>query len=258
MATKGLTEITNQTNDNQDDAAFFDQFSLKTDGFTWTDPPVFIKGNGQEGKFYIGDLPLGEKLQIIPLNYSEWFGDLGMTSQQTWGQLWFVPVGSDCPVSGTVCVMYIKTGSLSEWRKKRQLWEITNKKLYQFAIVDCKFEKQSFQRLNPENGASQTINYYTIKFDFQNLDSNVEEVKRLKAEIKEKGVSQNGLPELYSSHLYNDSVSTMSMVPLTLKNAAPVNNEQKQNQQQQQQPAIAPALKTEQQEENDEIDEPIF
>lgn len=246
MATKSVTEIANQTND---DDAFFEQFSLKTDGFTWTDPPVVVKGNGQEGKFYIGDLPLGEKLRIIPLNYSEWFGDLGMTSQQTFGQLWFVPVGSDCQVSGTVCVMYIKTGSLSEWRKKRQLWEITNKKLYQFAIVDCKFEKQSFQRLN-ENGASQTINYYTIKFDFQNLDSNVEEVKRLKAEIKDKGVNQNGLPELYSSHLYTDSVSTISMVPLTLKNAAPMEPNQNTNQQ----PSLSPAVETD----KTEIDEPIF
>ncbi|NES89574.1 hypothetical protein [Okeania sp. SIO2B9] len=77
--------------------------------------PYNLRNDCQVGQWTNGQSMLGDKLAMTIIAKSEWYGNLGSTTDADWWQLWFVAErnGTAIPVPfETVMVTYIKTESL--------------------------------------------------------------------------------------------------------------------------------------------------
>ena len=83
------------------------------------DLAIGLRNNCQGGVWTLGDSPAGGKLHCSILKFSKWFGDLGSTSNELWGQIFLVaePGSSEDIPNNCVMVSYIKTRSLSDFNR---------------------------------------------------------------------------------------------------------------------------------------------
>lgn len=78
--------------------------------------PIAVRNNCQSGQWAIGDTDYGSKCSMTILKFSKFFGDLGKSNQELWGQIWFVAESGDLP-KGVVMLTYIKTQSLRDFNR---------------------------------------------------------------------------------------------------------------------------------------------
>jgi hypothetical protein len=78
--------------------------------------PIAVRNNCQSGQWAIGDTDYGTKCSMTVLKFGKFFGDLGKSSNELWGQIWFVAESGDLP-KGVVMVTYIKTQSLRDFNR---------------------------------------------------------------------------------------------------------------------------------------------
>ena len=78
--------------------------------------PLAVRNNCKFGQWMIGDTSYGAKCSMTVLKFSKFFGDLGLTSETLWAQLWFVAESGDLP-KGVVMVTYLKTQSLRDFNR---------------------------------------------------------------------------------------------------------------------------------------------
>lgn len=132
------------------------------------DAPFAIRNNCQIGQFTLGSSEqLGNKLSLRPIKFSLFYGDLGQTSRETWGQLWFVAEpgkSGDIPAS-ILCVTYLKTKSLSEFNYL--VAKIQSSRINPATgVFTCTFVKESRSIVGPD-GQSMIGNYYSLGWAWQ-------------------------------------------------------------------------------------------
>ncbi len=80
--------------------------------------PLPVRFNCKDGQFKIGPTePLGAEASIVILKTSSYFGDLGLTAECEWFQIFYV-VAPGCKAripQGVVCVSYLKKESLTNF-----------------------------------------------------------------------------------------------------------------------------------------------
>lgn len=78
--------------------------------------PLAVRNNCKYGQWMIGDTNYGTKCTMTILKFSKFFGDLGLTKQALWAQLWFIAESGELP-QGVVMVTYLKTQSLQDFNR---------------------------------------------------------------------------------------------------------------------------------------------
>jgi hypothetical protein len=78
--------------------------------------PISVRNNCQSGQWAIGDTDYGSKCSMTVLKFGKFFGDLGKSDNELWGQIWFVAESGELP-KGVVMVTYIKTQSLRDFNR---------------------------------------------------------------------------------------------------------------------------------------------
>lgn len=120
--------------------------------------PIGVRNNCQRGEWAIGDEFYGNKAAITILKFSKFFGNLGMTKNTLWGQIWFVVESGNLP-HDVVMVTYLKTRSLDDFN--RMVTEVQARGIEPGeGIFIPEFIKQS----GTKNG--NPTNYYSLKWSW--------------------------------------------------------------------------------------------
>lgn len=107
--------MTKQTESQQRPA--FSVFGAKAqDALLVPEIPIAVRNNCQSGQWAISDTDYGSKCSMTILKFAKFFGDLGKSNQELWGQIWFVAESGDLP-KGVVMLTYIKTQSLRDFNR---------------------------------------------------------------------------------------------------------------------------------------------
>lgn len=126
--------------------------------------PISVRCNCQSGRWFVGDNDCGSKLSLTILKFSRFFGKLGLTDREQFGQIWFVAESGDLP-QGTVLVTYIKTRSLQNFNQcvatiqARGIEPATG-------IFVPEFVKFSGNKPDAE-GVMRATNYYGLKWSWE-------------------------------------------------------------------------------------------
>lgn len=127
------------------------------------DSPFAIRNNCQIGQFTLGgSQQLGNKLSFRAIKFSRFFGDLGQTQSECWGQLWFVaePGKSGDIPENILAVTYIKTKSLSEFNNL--VIQIQARKINPATgVFTCGFVKES-RTIVGVDGQIMQGSYYSL------------------------------------------------------------------------------------------------
>jgi len=125
--------------------------------------PIAVRNNCQSGCWTIGDEDYGNKCSMTIIKFSKFFGNLGMTRQTLWAQLWFIAESGNLP-HGTVMLTYIKSRSLNDFN--RLVVSVQSRGIEPATgIFTPTFVKHSGQKPD-ENGTLRSTNYYSLKWDW--------------------------------------------------------------------------------------------
>jgi len=125
--------------------------------------PIAVRNNCQSGCWTIGDEEYGNKCSMTIIKFSKFFGNLGMTKQTLWAQLWFIAESGNLP-HGTVMLTYIKSRSLNDFN--RLVVSVQSRGIEPATgIFTPTFVKHSGQKPD-ENGTLRSTNYYSLKWDW--------------------------------------------------------------------------------------------
>ncbi|WP_445246409.1 hypothetical protein [Microcoleus sp. OTE_8_concoct_300] len=125
--------------------------------------PIAVRNNCQSGCWTIGDEEYGNKCSMTIIKFSKFFGNLGMTKQTLWAQLWFIAESGNLP-HGTVMLTYIKSRSLNDFN--RLVVSVQSRGIEPATgIFTPSFVKHSGQKPD-ENGTLRSTNYYSLKWDW--------------------------------------------------------------------------------------------
>jgi len=125
--------------------------------------PIAVRNNCQSGQWTIGDTDYGSKCSMTIIKFSKFFGNLGMTSNTLWGQLWFIAESGELP-QGTVMLTYIKSRSLNDFN--RLVVSVQSRGVEPATgIFTPEFVKHSGQKPD-DNGVVKPINYYSLKWSW--------------------------------------------------------------------------------------------
>lgn len=168
------------------------------------DAPFAIRNNCQIGQFTLGSSQqLGNKLSLRAVKFCRFFGDLGQSQGQLWGQLWFVaePGKSGDIPADILCITYLKTKSLSELNGLvSQLF--ANKVNPDTGVFTCGFIKESKSIIGLD-GQPMQANYYSLGWSWQS------------AQEFKSAYTNEQLAELKAkSSLFQDLEGTANMVCL--------------------------------------------
>ena len=155
--------------------------SKPSDAILVPEMPLNVRNNCQSGRWTIGDEEYDSKISMTILKFSKFFGTLGQTSNAIWGQVWFVAESGNLP-QGVVMVTYIKSRSLSDFN--RLVTSIQARGIEPATgIFEPNFIKHSGQKPD-ENGVLKPINYYSLKWNWQERkdDSELEKYAAVVAE----------------------------------------------------------------------------
>lgn len=140
-------------------------FGAIPSGIFIPDSPFAIRNNCQIGSFTLGSSEvLGNKLHLRAVKFSRFFGDLGQTQDEVWGQLFFLaePDSGDIP-QNIVCLTYLKTKSLTAFTDL--VTSLLAKKINPAAgIFSCYFVKES--RSIIKDGQILQANYYSLAWEW--------------------------------------------------------------------------------------------
>lgn len=128
------------------------------------DIPIQARNNCQSGQWVIGDMDYGSKCSMTILKFSKFFGNLGQSINTLWGQIWFVVESGELP-QGIVLVTYIKGRSLGELNRVVSSVQARGVEPA-LGIFIPEFQKHSGQKPD-ENGVVKPINYYSLKWHWQ-------------------------------------------------------------------------------------------
>lgn len=78
--------------------------------------PINVRNNCQIGRWMIGDVDYGSTCSMTILKFSKFFGGLGKTPRELWGQVWFIAESGELP-KGVVMVTYLKTQTLTDFNR---------------------------------------------------------------------------------------------------------------------------------------------
>lgn len=130
------------------------------------DDAFAIRNNCQTGQWNLGGSQnLGNKLSFRALKFVRFFGSLGQTSNEMWGQLWFVaePGCGEIPQS-IAALTYIKTRSLSNFLTLVNLIKARGVNPVS-GIFTASFVKESRAILDSLGNPSQG-HYYYLSWDW--------------------------------------------------------------------------------------------
>ena len=168
------------------------------------DTPFAIRNNCQIGQFTLGgSQQLGNKLSLRAIKFSRFFGDLGQTQNECWGQLWFVaePGKSGDIPEGILAVTYIKTKSLSEFNnliiqtQARKINPATG-------VFTCGFVKESRTIVGADGQVMQGT-YYSLGWSWQSAE-----------DFKSAYTDEQLLAVIAKSSTFQDLEGTANMVCL--------------------------------------------
>lgn len=166
------------------------------------DPPFPVRFDCKLGQVKIGDRPCGSKLDFIVVGYSTWFGNLGETLAESWGQLFYVvipPSGKkadrenaalELPLN-TVCVSYFKTRSLDGFNRLL-IPRLTHGENPEDGVFSIRFDSHQRQI----DGGT----YYSVAFDWR-------EAMESEADLFSRVTAIRGMT-------FNDPQGVKGMVPL--------------------------------------------
>lgn len=144
----------------------------------WTD------GNGEKG--------LGKEAQMVIVGFENFYGNLGKTKLENWGQVWAVCIEGCIPQNIVFCT-YVKRESLQNLNK------LVNK------VIS---ENDNF---DPGNGIftptfsyreGQWGPYWALTWEWERLEEDAPIIERIKASLKDK------------YHLLEDPIGTKDMISL--------------------------------------------
>lgn len=168
------------------------------------DTPFAIRNNCQIGQFTLGgSQQLGNKLSLRAIKFSRFFGDLGQTQNESWGQLWFVaePGKSGDIPENILCLTYVKTKSLSEFNnlvvqiQARHINPATG-------VFTCGFVKES-RTIIGSDGQIMQGTYYSLGWSWTPA-----------AEFKSAYTDSQLLAAIAKASSFHDLEGTASMVCL--------------------------------------------
>lgn len=120
--------------------------------------PIGVRNNCQSGQWFINDKSYGQTLSMTIVKFSKFFGNLGQTKNELWGQIWFIAESGELP-QNVVMVTYIKTRSLNNFN--RLITEIQSREIEPAeGIFIPSFVKHSGQK------DGKPINYYSLEWDW--------------------------------------------------------------------------------------------
>lgn len=125
--------------------------------------PFNVRNNCQSARWMIEDEEYGSKLSLSVLKFSKFYGDLGMTFNQIWGQIWFIAESGELP-KDIVCCTYIKTKSLRDFNRCVASVQCSEKQP-EHGIFTPEFVKNSGQTID-ENGDPKKTTYYSLKWSW--------------------------------------------------------------------------------------------
>lgn len=135
------------------------------------DSPFAIRNNCQIGQFTLGSSQqLGNKLSFRAVKFSRFFGDLGQSQNESWGQLWFVaePGKSGDIPANILCLTYIKTKSLSEFNNL--IAQIQSRRINPATgVFTCGFIKES-RTIVGSDGQMMQGNYYSLGWSWSSVE----------------------------------------------------------------------------------------
>jgi hypothetical protein len=141
--------------------------SLPSEGEIFIPDDAFaVRNNCQTGQWNVGGTQnLGSKLSFRALKFARFFGSLGQTSNEMWGQLWFVaePGCGDFPAS-IAALTYIKTRSLTNFLTLINLIKARGVNPVS-GVFTAAFNKESRAILDPFGNPSQG-HYYYLSWDW--------------------------------------------------------------------------------------------
>lgn len=149
--------------------------------------PIAVRNNCQSGCWTIGDEDYGNKCSMTIIKFSKFFGDLGMTRQTLWAQLWFIAESGNLP-QGTVMLTYIKSRSLNDFN--RLVVSVQSRGIEPgTGIFVPTFVKHSGQKPD-ESGVLRSTNYYSLKWDWtERTDFSV--IEQAAAVLKDERIRSN-------------------------------------------------------------------
>lgn len=172
---------TSATNDKakvvkmEDTEGIFDSFGeVPEDGIYLPPFGAFpLRTNCQSGRWTSEEEEYSPNLSFIVLQFLMYYGNLGQTQNEEWGQIFLVPLN---PPEGippqTVCSVYIKTKSLRAF--KALVTQIKAAKLKPGeGIFSSEFIKHSDTKID-EHGKAQPVNYYSVRWHWRSLEDEQE------------------------------------------------------------------------------------
>ena len=136
-----------------------------------------IRNDCQTGQWKVGEKEYGSKLQMAVVKQTRLYGTLGKTLNTFWLQLFFIPIAGDLPLN-VLCVTYLKKEPMREFQ--RLVVEVQSKKYNPGkGLFIPTFDKQKMTRPNPQTGVEESVNFYSIKWDWQTLEEEDENLKAI-------------------------------------------------------------------------------
>ncbi len=162
------------------------------------DLAIGLRNNCQSGSWTLGDTPAGAKLHCSILKFSKFFGDLGSTTNELWGQLWIVaePGSSEDIPLECLMVSYIKTRSLGSFNEL-------------IAKLKGKKDKKG-EKINPAKGVfhpnyikhskglpdGSTATYYSLEWHWRDRGENDNSIEKLSACLDHDFLDINGTKKM--------------------------------------------------------------
>jgi hypothetical protein len=135
-----------------------------------------VRNNCQIGQWSDGSREYGNKAEIVIVRFSNFFGNLGKTTNTFWGQLWGVCFAGDIPKNAFFCT-YLKTESLANLNNLIVALQASNDDL---DPANGLFKPQFSKRAKSLEDQT-TANYYAIEWDWEPIEENTEEGEFLNA-----------------------------------------------------------------------------
>ena len=129
-----------------------------------------IRNDCQTGNWKIGEKEYGPKMEMAVVKQTRYYGNLGKTLNTFWLQLFFVPIAGDLP-HNVLCVTYLKKEPMREFQ--RLVVEVQSKQQNPGkGLFIPTFEKQKMNRHNPQTGLDESVNFYSIRWNWKSLNDN--------------------------------------------------------------------------------------
>lgn len=132
-----------------------------------------LRTNCQSGRWTTEDEEFGSELSFVVVQFLNYYGNLGQTTNEKWGQMFFVPLNPPKGIpANTVCSVYIKTKSYRAFTAL--LTQIQSAGLNPAeGVFRSEFIKHSDTKVD-ESGKAQPVNYYSVKWHWKSLETNEE------------------------------------------------------------------------------------